>query len=175
MDGNNSSDPDNDPLTFNWAFTSVPKGSTATLNNPTSPNPTFTADIVGIYVVSLTVNDGTVDSAPDMVSISVVTLETAAISKAKDIIGVISLLDTGVFKNKKHQKKFTKKLNKAIKEIDKGKGDKAKKILEKNILRKTDGCALNGRPDKKDEIKDCDTQATVYPLVLEAITLVEQL
>ncbi len=62
-----------------------------------------------------------------------------------------------------------------IKEIEKGKSGKAKKILKKDILKKTDGCAVNGSPDKKDKIKDCDAQALIYPLILEVINLVEQL
>ena len=175
LDGSGSSDADGNSLIFNWTFTSIPPDSTATLNDPNLVGPGFTADASGTYVVSLTVNDGAVDSSPDTTSIFAVTQLTAAITKIQDTIDAINLLDRGVFKNKKHQKKFTKKLNKAIKEIEKGKSDKAKKILEKDILKKTDGCAVNGSPDKKDEIKDCDAQALVYPLILEVITLVEQL
>ncbi len=64
LDGTGSTDGDGDPLTFSWSFTSVPPGSSAVLNNPTNPRPTFTADRLGDYVVQLIVNDGTVNSAP---------------------------------------------------------------------------------------------------------------
>jgi len=49
---------------------SKPAGSTAVLSDAAVVNPTFVADSSGSYVVQLIVNDGTVDSAPDTVSIS---------------------------------------------------------------------------------------------------------
>ena len=70
MDGSESSDPDSDPLTFQWTFTSQPAGSAATLTNPTSVGPTFVPDVIGNYTVELVVNDGTDDSAPDSVIIT---------------------------------------------------------------------------------------------------------
>jgi hypothetical protein len=45
------------PLTYAWALTSWPAGSAATLSSTTSATPTFTADVTGAYVVSLTVSD----------------------------------------------------------------------------------------------------------------------
>ncbi len=70
LDGSGSSDVDGDGLTYSWSITSKPALSTATLTNPTTVNPTFAIDVSGDYVVQLIVNDGTVDSAPDTVSIS---------------------------------------------------------------------------------------------------------
>ncbi len=70
LNGSASSDPDGQPLTYSWSFTSKPAGSTAALTNPTSSMPTFTLDLVGEYVVRLIVNDGMASSAPDSVIIS---------------------------------------------------------------------------------------------------------
>jgi len=70
LDGSHSSDADGDPLTYNWSFILRPEGSSASLSNSTSVNPTFVTDIPGVYVVQLIVNDGTVDSSPDTVTIS---------------------------------------------------------------------------------------------------------
>jgi hypothetical protein len=70
LDGSGSQDDDGDPLTFVWSFVSVPTGSTATLSDPTAVNPTFVADVLGIYFVQLIVNDGKLDSSADTVSIS---------------------------------------------------------------------------------------------------------
>ncbi len=70
LDGTGSSDVDGDPLTYAWSFFSVPAGSTATLSSLTAEMPTFVIDLPGTYVVQLIVNDGTVSSAPDTVSIS---------------------------------------------------------------------------------------------------------
>jgi hypothetical protein len=70
LDGIGSSDPDGDALTFDWAFTMRPSGSTATLVDPQTLAPSFTADLPGAYIVRLIVNDGTVASAPDTVTIT---------------------------------------------------------------------------------------------------------
>ena len=60
-----SSDPENQGLTYEWTLVSRPPGSNATLTNPTTPTPTFVADLPGSYVIRLMVNDGTAGSAPD--------------------------------------------------------------------------------------------------------------
>jgi len=70
LDGSSSSDADGDGLTFSWALTTVPAGSTATLSDSSAVKPTFDVDLPGIYVAQLIVNDGTVGSAADTVSIS---------------------------------------------------------------------------------------------------------
>ena len=72
LNGNGSSDADGNEITFSWTFTSVPDGSTPILSNPTAANPTFMAEAAGDYMVQLIVNDGTVDSAPDAVVITMV-------------------------------------------------------------------------------------------------------
>jgi RHS repeat-associated protein len=69
LDGSGSSDPDGDPLTYDWRFVSLPTGSTAVLANSTTVSPTFTADVSGEYVIQLVVSDGIVQSAVDIVVI----------------------------------------------------------------------------------------------------------
>ena len=70
LDGSKSSDADGDPLIFHWSFASLPSGSGALLSNVNAVHPTFVVDTAGTYVVQLVVNDGHVDSAPAIVSIS---------------------------------------------------------------------------------------------------------
>jgi len=70
LDGSASSDVDGDSLTFNWSFNSRPGGSSATLSNATAVKPTFDIDVAGTYTVQLIVNDGTVNSPSDTVTIS---------------------------------------------------------------------------------------------------------
>lgn len=62
LDGSKSSDANKDPLTFEWAFTTKPKGSQSKLSDKTAEKPTFVADLRGFYVAQLTVNDGKEDS-----------------------------------------------------------------------------------------------------------------
>jgi hypothetical protein len=70
LDGSGSSDANGDPLTYSWTLASKPALSLAVLLDPTSVSPTFILDLPGDYVVELIVNDGTVDSLPDSVTIT---------------------------------------------------------------------------------------------------------
>lgn len=72
LDGGGSSDPNGDPLIYQWTLKSVPSGSTAQISNPTSVTPTFTPELAGKYTIQLIVNDGQVDSSPATVIISAI-------------------------------------------------------------------------------------------------------
>ncbi|MBI3301589.1 MAG: hypothetical protein HYZ72_05875, partial [Deltaproteobacteria bacterium] len=76
LDGSGSTDGDGDALSYFWALTVLPAGSTATLSNDTAVNPTFVPDVAGTYVVQLIVQDGTVESAPNTVAITVTEPDT---------------------------------------------------------------------------------------------------
>ncbi len=58
LDGSKSSDPDGDKLTYKWEFKSVPTGSKAIILDADKSIGEFTADLLGMYVVKLTVSDG---------------------------------------------------------------------------------------------------------------------
>ncbi|MFC2019227.1 hypothetical protein ACFLU4_04635 [Chloroflexota bacterium] len=65
LDGTNSSDPDeDDTLTFFWSASGI------TFDDPASSTPSSTF-LLGTTTVTLVVNDGTVDSAPDTIDITV--------------------------------------------------------------------------------------------------------
>jgi hypothetical protein len=87
LDGSASSDANGDPLTYSWSLTAKPAGSAAVLANPTSVSPTFTVDLTGKYVAQLIVNDGTVNSAPNTVNISTVSLTPVKITTDKLLEG----------------------------------------------------------------------------------------
>lgn len=50
-------DPPDDPLTYRWRLVAVPPGSTTELERTRTPNPSFWADLSGIYEVELVVTD----------------------------------------------------------------------------------------------------------------------
>ncbi len=72
LDGSKSYDPNGTALTYSWQFDSKPAGSSAVFSDASSVNPTFRADLAGLYTVSLTVSDGSLVSNPDTVNITAV-------------------------------------------------------------------------------------------------------
>ena len=62
LDGNASSDPDGDPLTYFWQMRQTPPGSAAALDITDNSMTTFIADVAGTYAIDLWVNDGMLTS-----------------------------------------------------------------------------------------------------------------
>ena len=80
LDGSRSNDPDGDPLTYRWAFSSKPAASRAELTGADTATPSFTIDAPGSFVVGLTVEDGQAASANDAAVVS--TPNTAPVANA---------------------------------------------------------------------------------------------
>jgi len=78
LDGRASSDPNGDALGFQWSLFTRPVGSAAFLVSSNTSRPAFLADVAGVYVLTLTVNDGQLSSAPASATI-VATAPTASI------------------------------------------------------------------------------------------------
>jgi hypothetical protein len=70
LNGSGSSDLDGDTLTYNWQLAARPTGSSASLLNAQSSTPQFVGDAEGAYTLSLTANDGTLNSIADQVTIT---------------------------------------------------------------------------------------------------------
>lgn len=70
LDGSNSSVPPGETATFSWQFTQRPEGSNASLVNAGTATPSFVADLIGTYVVQLTVtsSSGLTDSDDVMIT-----------------------------------------------------------------------------------------------------------
>ncbi|MFH0891866.1 MAG: PKD domain-containing protein [Candidatus Falkowbacteria bacterium] len=175
LDGSGSHDANGDSLTYSWSLVSVPEGSNAAISDSTAVNPVFTADLAGEYVVSLVVNDGLLSSAPAIVTIVAIANDYTATDYLQFALAAINGLADDDFRKDEQRDKLTKKINNALKKIDKGKIDQALNILENRAIARVDGCALRGEPDnvadddKKDWIDNCAAQALVYPLILAAI------
>ncbi len=72
LSGENSSDEDGDILSYLWSIEQSPPGAKVFLSTKSSATPKLLTDVPGEYVISLIVNDGMRDSAPDSVLITVV-------------------------------------------------------------------------------------------------------
>jgi len=90
LDGSASTDANGDALRYQWTLSSVPAGSGASLSGPTAVKPTFTPDVVGVYVASLVVNDGKVNSVADTVTVTAAAANAAPIANAGPDQNVIS-------------------------------------------------------------------------------------
>ncbi len=75
-------DPDRNPLNFFWSFQSKPNGSTAMLSAANVPNPSFVPDLEGEYAFSLSVDDGKIESAQNIVKY---TAKSPAAGNAKPV------------------------------------------------------------------------------------------
>lgn len=62
LDGSSSYDPQGLPLTYGWSLTGKPVGSVATLSDLSAASTTFTADVLGLYIVTLKVDNGLMSS-----------------------------------------------------------------------------------------------------------------
>ena len=67
------------------------------------------------------------------------------------------------------------KIDAILAQLDKGLFDEALNKLQNDVLKKTDGCAVQGEPDKTDWLLTCEAQGKVYPLLARAATLLEEM
>ena len=70
LNGGASYDPGGKTLSYAWSLSSKPASSGATLSGADTATPSFVADVVGAYVLSLTVSNGTLTSDPSSVTVT---------------------------------------------------------------------------------------------------------
>ncbi len=71
LDGSGSYDPDGDALSYDWQIDSAPSGSSVALGSAHKETAQLVPDREGVWEISLVVNDGALDSEPDLVTVSV--------------------------------------------------------------------------------------------------------
>jgi hypothetical protein len=65
-------DPNGDMIvSWAWSIDSEPAGSSASFDDPDIPDSVFSPDLLGAYVLSLIVSDGTDTSDPDTLTVTV--------------------------------------------------------------------------------------------------------
>jgi hypothetical protein len=171
LDGSGSFDQNLDPLTYAWVLTSLPAGSAAAPSDPASRTPTFLADLAGTYVVQLIVSDGHLASDPDSTTVTVISSADAATAALIEAIARLNAAAPGDFKNRNHQRTLGTKIGVVIGDIQDGEIAEALEKLVSDVLKKVNGCAEEGEPDKNDWITACTAQLPVYEEVMEAIAL----
>jgi len=101
--------------------------------------------------------------------------EDAVAEALINIQAVINQLPPESLHNENSANALIKKIDAALTMIDAGLYQETLDKLENDILKKTDGCAETGMPDRNDWIITCEAQAEVYPIVVQAIVLLESL
>jgi len=71
VSGEKSSDADGGTLGYSWSLSTLPDGSVSVLSSSTELVTSFVADVAGLYVVSLMVNDANANSETDSVNLVV--------------------------------------------------------------------------------------------------------
>jgi hypothetical protein len=175
LDGNGSSDANGDPLTYSWSMVGKPEGSEAILFGANSINSSFIPDMAGTYVVGLVVNDGTEDSESSNVTIVATVGEDTVAQQLIQTTAVINGLNPATLKNESMVNALTNKINEVLVMVGNGRYAEALDKLQNDILKKTDGCAKAGAPDKNDWVKDCASQLAVYAEVMKAIIFLKDL
>jgi probable HAF family extracellular repeat protein len=171
LDGSGSRDPNNDVFTYQWSLTTMPAGSSATLSGAMTVSPSFTPDLPGTYAAQLVVTDDSgLASDASTVQVLVVTLATWATEKIQtELQPTIAALPADKFVNPNLQKTMMNKTNAVIAAIQAGNIQDARDKLQNDLLKKVDGCATSGAPDKNDWIKDPVSQKGVYQQILAVI------
>jgi hypothetical protein len=72
LNGSASYDPDGDELSFSWELLSAPQESEKLVYEEDSHEVILKTDVEGIFVMALTVSDGTIESDPDTAIVTVV-------------------------------------------------------------------------------------------------------
>lgn len=90
-------------------------------------------------------------------------------------IEIVRGLDPASLRNPNAGNTLGNKMEAVISLIEAERYQDALSKLQKDVLPKIDGCALRGEPDKDDWIVTCEAQQGVYPVVLQAAELLEEL
>ena len=178
FDGSHSADDDDDTLTFQWAIETVPSQNSAILLGAQTVSSWITPDAIGIYDISLKVNDGFVNSVPDHVTLTVISVVDYAQMELMAVNNALLALPDTAFDAGGHQSSLTNFVSQAIEFLQ---ADNISQALNKvdELIRRTDGCELNGSPDTngmgKDWIDNCLDQDALYPALIAIRGLILQL
>jgi len=162
LNGTGSYDPNGLPLvSYTWSFVSVPAGSTWAGSVLYSATPSFTPDLWGTYVITLVVNNGSLNSDPSTVNVLVTVTGHSAILSIQKLQTQISDLKPDAFKNANMQNALLNKLNAVIATIDAGDYVDALNQLQQDILGKVTG--------KNSWITNPSAQTQIYKILTPII------
>jgi hypothetical protein len=168
-------DPDGDSITYNWQFTNEPPGSHAQLAPSNAANTTFTPDLPGVYVATLTPSDFIGPGLSASATITATTATMYAEMQSQAVAAQVQHLPDSAVTNGGNQNALIQFLSNAVVALQSGNVTGARQQLQQAISR-TDGCALRGAPDgngpDRDWITNCAKQEQIYPPLVAALTAI---
>ncbi|AXT72922.1 PKD domain-containing protein [Vibrio sp. dhg] len=177
LDGNASSDPEMETLSYEWNFVSLPEGSLASIIGTDSVTPSFMPDKEGEYEVVLTVSDSLGEGVPDTVIVTATIPEEFAEIEVVEANDVLVELDTSEVTTIGNQQAITNFLTQVTVALNVGDNEEAVSKLQSAISR-VDGCSLRGEPDikgkERDWITDCEAQTEIYDYLTTALDALVQ-
>jgi PKD repeat protein len=90
LSGAQSTGADGSIITYEWSMISKPSDSVANINDATTINPTFTADLPGQYSVKLTITDAKLTTSEAIVTITVSVANAAPVANAGTAQSVVT-------------------------------------------------------------------------------------
>ncbi len=91
------------------------------------------------------------------------------------LFGKVNALASGRFKSRLHKRAMLLKIYLVDRLIAWQAYRPARQLLEKNLLQRVDGCAVDGKTDRNDWIVDCQAQKQVYWGIKELLVLMNML
>jgi hypothetical protein len=168
VSGQNSSDPNEDKITYRWSFSSIPEGSQVTFADPGAMETHFIPDKAGTYVVNLVVNDGFLNSDPALATLIIISVETGVTPIIRDLQNTILGMAPGFFRNDNTNLRdaLYNKLNAVINCLEANNINGALAQLQQDFLGKVDGNANSW-------VLPSQEQLEFYQEVLHLIAILE--
>ena len=132
-------------------------------------------EAVPIFIQAIPGGDDSTPSYQLSFKVDRVRVDRLPLESLRDTVIAINGLERNCFRNPNRQRVLAAKVGKVEEKTEEGLYLDALEKLERDILSKTDGCAVGKRPDRNDWITDCEAQGEVYPLITEAISSLEQM
>jgi hypothetical protein len=176
LNGSNSTDPENESLTYSWTLDVAPPGSAAVLSGAETATASFTADQEGAYEIALSVSDALGPGESDFLTVVAASPTEFASIQIIEINEIVVVLPPDAFPSPGLQNPIINLLMQAERALQRGDIATAIEKLQ-SALNRTDGCVLRGEPDAdgegRDWITDCTAQEQIYFLLettLDALT-----